>query len=142
MVKRRAIAMIDVIVATILLGVSLSVVLGIVSRSIDAQVRGEELRTAAMLIDEQLNLVLARGPDNYAKEFSTDGACDPPFEDYRFELSFDSPGAGDAYLVTATVSWTSGGRERAESVTTMVAPRLGDEPDPIRVPEQVIEREF
>jgi len=95
-----------------------------------------------MLIDEQLNLVLARGPDDYAREFSTEGRCDPPFDDYAFEVEIDSASPGDAYLVTASVSWTSAGRLRTERVSTLMAPRLGDDPDPIRVPAQIVDREF
>jgi len=139
---RRGVAMIDVLVATIILGVALAVILGIVSRALDARARGEELRDAAMLIDEQLNLVLARGPDDYGREFPTEGRCDPPFEEYEFELEIGSGGAGDAYLVTATVSWSSAGRRRAEKVSTLMAPRIGDDPDPIRVPAQIVDREF
>jgi type II secretory pathway pseudopilin PulG len=139
---RRAFALVDVVVATVLLGVSLASILGLTSRAIDAQVRGERLRTAAMLLDEQLNLVLARGPDSYAKEFPTEGRCDPPFEDYRFELDFDSQGSGDPYVVVATITWTSLGRERSESVTTLMAPRLGEDPDPIRAPARVVERDY
>ena len=138
----RAFALVDIVVATVLLGVALASILGLTSRAIDAQVRGEHLRTAAMLLDERLNLVLARGPDSYGKEWPTEGRCDPPFEDYRFELDFDSPGAGDPYTVTATVSWNSIGRERSETITTLMAPRLGEDPDPIRAPAQSVERDF
>jgi len=139
---RRAVAIIDVLVATVILGVALAVIIGIASRAIDAQTQGEQIRTAAMLIDEQLNLVLARGPDDYARAFETEGRCDPPFDDYRFEIEIDSDGAGDAYTVSATVFWNRHGRVRYERVTTLMAPRLGDEPDPIRAPAQPINREF
>ncbi len=137
---RRGFILVDAIVGSILLGVALAVIIGIASRSLSAQSEGEELQTAAMLIDEQLNLVLARGPDNYGSRFSTEGECDPPFERFRYQLNISGGQGGDAYSVSATVSWTSAGRERSETVETMIAPRLGDDPDPDRRPTQPVER--
>ena len=138
--SRRGIILVDAIVGSILLGVALSVVMGLAGRALSAQVQGEELQTASMLLDEQLNLVLARGPDSYSSRFSTDGECDPPFERYHFNLEFSGGNGGDPFHVTATVSWTSGGREHSEVVETMIAPRLGDEPDPDRRPKQNVDR--
>ncbi|MEX2219387.1 MAG: hypothetical protein WD749_11600, partial [Phycisphaerales bacterium] len=137
---RRGILLVDAIVGTVLLGVALSVILGLGSRAMTAQIDGEELQTAAMLIDEQLNLVLARGPDNYGSRFDLEGPCDPPFEKYTYALSIEGGQGGEAYRVTATVSWTGRGRARSESVETMIAPRLGDEPDPDRRPKESVDR--
>lgn len=139
---RRAVVLIDVIVATIILGVALVAILGLTARAIDAQTRADQLRTAAMLIDERLNLVLAVGPEDYPSVFPTEGTCDAPFDNYHFEVDLDAPSAGDPYLVVATVTWNAAGRTRSESVSTMIAPRLGEEPDPIRAPAQPISRDF
>jgi hypothetical protein len=139
-VVRRGIILVDAIVGSILLGVALAVIIGIASRAISAQSDGEDLQTAAMLIDEQLNLVLARGPDNYGSQYSTEGDCDAPFERYRYQLSISGGVGGDPYEVKATVSWDRGGRAKSETVETMIAPRLGDDPDPDRRPTTPVER--
>jgi hypothetical protein len=137
---RRGIILVDAIVGSILLGVALSVVIGLAGRALAAQTRGEELQTAAMMLDEQLALVLARGPDGYSSRFETEGECDPPFQRFRFQLEFAGGTGGAPYHVTATVSWSSGGRTQSESVETCIAPRLGDEPDPDRRPDQNVDR--
>jgi hypothetical protein len=137
---RRGIILVDAIVGSILLGVALSVVIGIAGRALTAQAQGEELQTAAMLLDEQLNLVVARGPDNYASRFTTEGECDAPFQRFRYQLDFAGGDAGAPYHVTAVVSWSSGGREHSEIVETYIAARLGDEPDPDRRPKQNVDR--
>lgn len=137
---RRGVALVDVIVATVILGIALGVLLNILGRSIDAQSTGEKLQTAAALLDEQLNLVLMRGPDNYASRYPTDGTCDAPFTDYRYKLTIHAAGGGQPYEVTAAVLWTVGGRERSVEATTLIAPRLGDDPDPVRTPDAVVER--
>jgi hypothetical protein len=95
-----------------------------------------------MLLDEQLNLVMARGPDDYAGRFDAEGVCDEPFQAYRYRLELRGGGGGEPYTVTATISWQAGGRERSESAQTLIAPRLGEEPDPDRRPGQTVEREF
>jgi Tfp pilus assembly protein PilV len=128
--------LVDIIVAVVLLGVSLTALVSMTGRALSSQRAGEQLETAAMLLDEQLNLVLARGPDNYATRFETEGVCEPPFEAFRYKLEFAGGEGGDAYRVLATVTWMNGRNAQSASVETMIAPRLGDEPDPDRRPDQ------
>lgn len=130
----RGFLLADAIVATVILAGALAVVLALAGRALAAQRQGERLQTVAMLLDEHLNLVLARGPDNYASRFPVEGACDEPLSQYRFRLAITEGAAGEAYTVTATILWTESGRERSESITTRMSPRLGEEPDPERSP--------
>jgi hypothetical protein len=132
--------LVDVIVAGILLGIGLAVVIGLTGSAIASQRRGEELQTAAMLADEQLNLVLAVGPEEFPSVFETKGACAPPFEEYSYEVRL-TPGEGVVpYRVQAEILWKSAGHDRSLMIETLVSVRRGDEPDPERAPEQVIER--
>jgi hypothetical protein len=131
---------VDVIVATVILGVALAALIGILGRCIGVQTDGEHLQTAAMLLDEQLNLVLMRGPDSYASRFDTEGPCDPPFSDFTYRLDIAFQSTGLPYSVKATVTWTSAGRARQASVSTLIASHLGDEPDPLRTPDTTVER--
>jgi Tfp pilus assembly protein PilV len=134
--QRRGVVLVDIIVAVVILGVSLTALVSMTGRALSSQRAGEQLETAAMLLDEQLNLVLARGPDNYATRFETEGVCEPPFEAYRYKLEFSGGEGGDAYRVLATVTWMNGRNPQSASVETMMAPRLGDDPDPDRRPDQ------
>jgi hypothetical protein len=138
--SRRAVVLVDAIIGSILLGVSLVALLGLAARAMSAQATGEQLQTAAMLADEQLSLVLARGADNYSGSFDVEGPCDPPFEGYSYRLEFTGGSGGDPYTVTVTISWLAGGREYSESVQTLISPRLGEEPDPERKPDQPVSR--
>ncbi|MDX2146250.1 MAG: hypothetical protein SFZ23_01910 [Planctomycetota bacterium] len=158
---RRAAVLVDVIVATILLGVALTTMLRLSGRAATDQARGERVQVAAMLADEQLNLVLMRGPDDYAARFPLEGVCEEPFQDFRFRLDFSgssstsSPASrsasggssgggglgGQPYVVSATILWNDfAGQERSISVETMIAPRLGEDTDPIRTPDAPAER--
>lgn len=136
----RGAVLIDVLVAAMLLGIALAAMVSLSSRSLQAQRQGEDLQTAAMLLDEQLNLVLARGPDDYARSYPVTGACDPPFERFRYTLAFVEGESSAAYVVTATVTWPTQGGTKSASVSTIMAPRLGDEPDPERKPADPILR--
>lgn len=138
---RRAFLLADAIVATVLLGLSLAVLLGLIGRVARTQRDGEHLETAAMLLDEQLALVLARGVDGYAQRFPLKGACDRPFQDYAFEIEIGPAGGSDAPTVTATISWMQGSVRKSESVQTKIAPRTGDEPDPDRKPQEKVIRQ-
>jgi Tfp pilus assembly protein PilV len=134
------VVLIDSIVAAVLLGVALAVMIGLGSRALTSQKSGEELQTAAMLLDEQLNLVLARGADDYASRFPVRGQCDKPFEKFEYSLEFSEGQSGEAFRVVATISWGVGGKQRSESIETLIAPRLGDDPDPIRRPDEAVNR--
>jgi hypothetical protein len=97
---------VDVMVGAVILGAALTVIVGLAGQAVTAQVRGQDLTTAAMLADEQLNLVLARGPDDYEKRFGSDGRCDEPFEDFTYHVAIGGTGESAPYEVSATISWT------------------------------------
>ena len=138
--SNRAVVLVDVLVAAMLLGIALAAMVSLTARALEMQRRGEELQTVAMLLDEQLNLVLARGPDDYASQYPVEGQCDAPFASYRYALSLSGGEGGEPYLVTVKISWVSAGAVRTESIETYIAPRLGEEPNPERKPADPIVR--
>lgn len=136
---RRAVALVDAIVGVIILGVSLSVILSLTGQAISSQRVGEEIQNAAMLADEQLNLVLARGPDDYAKSYPIEGDCDEPFTPFHFKLQIDGQGDAAPYKVRCTISWDSSGRQRSITIDTLIAARpLVNQID--RQPTEPVER--
>lgn len=137
---RSGTALIDIVVATVLLGICLAAMITIVTRALSSQTDGEQIQTAANLIDEQLNLVLMRGADSYASRYSAEGVCDPPFDSYRYHLDISGGTSGTPYLVRCTVFWPSALGERSAAVETLIAPRLGDNPDPDRTPTETLDR--
>ncbi len=140
--RRRGVLLADVLVATVIVGSALAVLMSMTGRALRAQAQGEQLRVAAMLLDEKLNLVLARGADDYASRFGDmEGVCEEPFQKFRYKIEITGSGSGgEAFTVVATVSWLDGATMRIETVETRIAPRLGEEPDPDRRPEQSVER--
>jgi Tfp pilus assembly protein PilV len=127
---RRAFALMDVLVAGIVLGVSLVTLVGLVSRSLASQARSERLSTAAMLADETLGEILVEGVEEYQQHRSLESRFETPFDEFRYQIQIDAPAPGEAYGVTVTVQWEDGRRESSVVVETRIAPRLGDE-DPI-----------
>jgi len=149
MVKRRnarAFAIVDAVVGAVLLGVGLVAVIGLTGQAISSQSHGEQLQVAAMIADERLNEVLAVGPEAYPSVFKLKGTCEAPYEDFRYEVTLEPQGESDPYLVRAEVFWRAGAGggggtgERSIIVETLIAPRLGDDPDPDRKPEQTTSR--
>jgi len=138
--RRRGMMLADVLVAVVLLGVALAALMGLSGRAMLAQRTGQDYLTAAMLLDEQLSLVLARGADKYESRFPVEGSCDAPFEAFKFKIDISGGDGGAAFNVIATVTWYGAGRMQSESVETRIAARLGDEPDPDRKPEESVDR--
>lgn len=151
---RRGFALIDVVVAGIILAVALGALVSLSGRAVRSAQQSEELATAAMLADEQLQLVLSRGADDYAKQFPVEGACDEPFAAYTYRLEFSGgASAGEPYTVRATIFWGApvklatssgpGGDARSLSIETLIAPRqIGADVEayPSRRPEQPLQR--
>ena len=137
---RPGVALIDALAAVIILGVSLSVILSLSGQAVASQRQGEELATAAMLADEQLQLVLAQGADDYAKSFPTAGQCDAPFENYNYKLDITEGGAINPFRVQVTITWQSAGRPQSATVQTLLASRSTPVNQLDRVPDSTIDR--
>ncbi|MDI1290490.1 MAG: hypothetical protein PSX37_11150, partial [bacterium] len=105
--ESRGFILADVLVASVLLAIALSVIVSMSGSALSSQAMGEQISVAATLADEQLNLVLMRGPDDYAARYSAEGPCEAPFEMYRYKLEFIDGDAGNPYTVTARIEWTS-----------------------------------
>ncbi|TVQ80595.1 MAG: hypothetical protein EA380_03140 [Phycisphaeraceae bacterium] len=139
MVSRRGFALVDGIVAGVLLGTGLAVIIGLAGRALASQRLGAELHKAAMLADEQLNLVLAMGPERFGSAFDARGRYEAPFADFSYEVTV-RPGEGSRpYIVEAIIR-----RQRDNGVLarvqTLISQPAGEDPDPDRKPQQTIER--
>lgn len=137
---RSGFLLLDAIVATVILAIALVTIVGLNSSALSAQRDGERLQDAAMLADELLEQVVAVGPDRFRRVFGLRGACEPPFESYSYEMEIRSVGAGDPYSVAVNIYWDDLGRERTLRFETLVAERLGNDPDPERQPQSTMER--
>lgn len=133
-------ALMDVLVAGMVLSGALVAVLGIASRSLNAQLRGEQIQEAAMVLDSLLNDVLAVGPAEYLKVGELSGVVEPPFDRFTYRITIDDVSPSQPFRVTARVWWNAGGGEQTAEAQTLMARRLGDEPDPDRTPTQPAER--
>jgi len=143
--RLMAFVLIDALVATVVLGVALAGVMGLGAAAVRSQRQGEALQIASMIADERLSMVVALGPEGYRAEESMRGVGDEPWGRFEWFVEIE-PGAGrDPYFVSVTVVWDGllgggGGGSRSLSVETLVAPRLGDEPDPDREPRERLGR--
>mgnify|MGYP003387406230 CR=1 FL=1 len=138
--RARGVALIEALIAAIILGIALTVLLGLAGQAIRTQALGEDVQTATQLADEQLNLVLTRGPDDYGKKFQLTGQCDPPFERFKFELAFSTATESVPYTVTCNITWPVTAGTQKVTLSTAMAVRAGTDPDPDRTPQTTIDR--
>lgn len=136
--QREGFALLDVIIAGVLLAIGLSTIFAITARSLELQKDGEVRVQAAAMLDDLLSTVLLEGPLDFPKLHATNGQGEFPYEQFTFQVRIDDPGEGEPYRVTATVSHTTG---RSFECETLIAAKVGEEPDPERMPEIPIDRE-
>lgn len=135
---RRGFALIEVVIAGVILAVGLAGIINVSMRAMDMQRRGEAEVIASSLLDGLLSQVLVDGVTEFPKLNATSGRFDAPFEDWEFEILIDPEGLGDPYTVTAMVRDARG---QSYSVETRIAPRLGEDPNPDRRPPEPLDRQ-
>jgi hypothetical protein len=139
MPRRAGVALLDAILGGVILGIGLTVLVSLSSRSIAAQNDGERQVVASWLADEMLNMVLVDGPVDFPRRNDVSGMFGEPFQDYAFEVAIEDVGLDLPYRVTATVRWAHGRTERFVQVQTLMA---AHEQIPLpRVPAEPVDRE-
>lgn len=137
--RRRAYALVDAIVAGLILAIGLAAVIALSSRALALARQGEVQLVTANLLDELLSTVLVEGPADFREMYDTLGRYAPPFEDYEFAVHVEDRGRGSTFRVTASVRHRPTGAEY--SAQTYISEREGDDPNPVREPPEPIDRE-
>lgn len=133
--------LVDVIVGTVLLGVALGGILTVSVRALSMQREAADLRRAGMVADEIMSTVHAYGTEEFTRVIRPNGRATEPFERFSYEVDVDAGRVGAPDAVEVLVSWQSAtGQRRSFTLEALIAPRVGDEPDPNRQPPEPIER--
>jgi Tfp pilus assembly protein PilV len=136
--RRSGFALVDAIIAGVVLAIGLTMIFMLTSRSLDLQRRGEIEVMAAGMMDNILSMVLLEGPADYPDLHPVSGQGEFPYEQFEYRVNIQDPGEGEPYSVSVEVTHLTGRSYRCE---TLIAAKLGEEPDPVRYPEEPIDRE-
>jgi hypothetical protein len=138
---RRGVALMDVLVAGIMLAIGLAVVISLVTRSLRIQTDSEKQLTASWLADELLAMVVVEGPENFNKKQDTNGRYEFPFDEFEFDVQIDDQGQTQPYSVTATVSWPSGRGYKNVQAHTFIDDRKSEPEQEQRIPLEPVDRD-
>lgn len=137
----RGFLLVDVIVGTVLIGVALGGILVVSTRALAMQRDAADLRQAGMVADEVMSTIYAYGTEEYTQVLRARGRASEPFERFEYRVDIDNGRAGEADEVNVLVTWQSAtGQPRSFELDALIAPRLGDDPDPNRQPPEAIDR--
>ena len=136
--KSRGFTLVEVIISGIILVIAAVSLLSLTSQSLSMHRRGEEKIVAASLLDELLSKVLTEGALDFESMYSSRGSCEEPFSNWEYEVEIDNAAGTDPYRVNARVVSPNG---RTFECATLIAPRLGEEPNPVRAPAEPVDRE-
>ena len=139
MVRRKGLALIDVIVGSAMLSIGLGVVISMSSRSLIQQADAERQITASWLADELLTMALVVGPDEYEKSYPDSGQFEAPFSKFTYEITFEDHSQYQPVEVMATVYWDVSGSEHSLVLETLIARRHGEDVD--RTPADPVDRD-
>ena len=120
--KRPGVALVEVIVAGLILAAGLGSIFSLTGASMGTQTEGANRIVAALLADGLLGMVMTEGPARYARRNADEGVFDAPFSDYEYEIRILDQGERDPFQVTATVRWGPGPTDLVR-VQTLIATR-------------------
>ena len=120
--KRSGVALVEVIVAGLILAAGLGSIFSLTGASMGTQTEGANRIVAAWLADSLLGMVITEGPSRYARRNADEGVFDAPFSAYEYEIRILDQGERDPFQVTATVRWGPGPTDLVR-VQTSVATR-------------------
>lgn len=137
---RRGFALMDAIIAGVILSVGMLTVLSMGGQALALTRRGEIDVRAAAALDELLASVLTEGPVAFPDLHPLSGRFDgaSPYGDFTYGIEIEQGGSGVPALVRVTLVHETG---RSYDIETLVAEKRGEEPDPIRTPYEPIDRE-
>lgn len=139
--QRPGFLLVDVLVGTVLIGIALGGILAVSTRALSMQREAGDLRQAGMVADEVMSTIHAYGVESYTKVIRARGQASEPFERFAYVVSVRTRSSGEPDEVSVRVSWNSAtGQPRSFVLDALIAPRLGDDPDPNRRPPETIER--
>ena len=138
--RRGGFALMDAIIAGILLSIGMVAVLSVAGQALSLARRGEVDVRAAAAIDELLGKVLTEGPRDFPELHPTAGPFEEgsPYTDFEYAIRIDQGGPGVPAEVEVVLTHASG---RSYTVVTRIAEKRGEEPDPIRYPSEPIDRQ-
>ena len=138
--RRAGFALMDAVIAGILLAIGMVAVLSVAGQALALARRGEVDVRAAAAIDELLGSVLTEGPRDFPELHPTSGVFEDgsPYEDFEYAIKIDQGGPGVPAEVEVVLTHASG---RSFTVVTRIAEKRGEEPDPVRTPTEPIDRE-
>lgn len=136
---RAGFALMDAVIAGILLAIGMVAVLSVAGQALALARRGEVDVRAAAAIDELLGMVLTEGPRDFPELHPTAGPFEEgsPYSDFEYAISIDQGGAGVPAEVEVVLTHSTG---RTFTVVTRIAEKRGEEPDPVREPTEPIDR--
>ncbi|MED5507873.1 MAG: type II secretion system protein [Planctomycetota bacterium] len=134
----RGFTLVEVIISGVILVICAGVLLTLTSQALSMHRRGEEKVVAAALLDELLGRVLTEGAEDFGLVYSNQGPCDAPFQNWEYSVDIDNAVGIDPFKVNVVVTSPIG---NPYECATLVAPRLGEDPNPVRSPEEPVDRE-
>jgi hypothetical protein len=137
---RRGFALMDAVIAGVLLAIGMIAVLSVGGQAMTMQMRGEIDVRASAALDSLLSGVLTEGPEDYEELYPLNGRFEDGsgFEDFEFAVTIERGGAGIPAHITARVRHEDG---KEYEIETSIAELRGEEPHPDRLPAEPIDRE-
>ncbi|MSR40319.1 MAG: hypothetical protein EXS10_00235 [Phycisphaerales bacterium] len=138
--SRSGFALIDAVIAGVILAIGLSAILSIAGRALTMEQKGEIEIRAASALDELLSSVVTEGVETFSEIQPTSGRfeANSPYSDFEFDILIEAGDVGVPARVVATVLHETG---KKYSIETHIALKRGAEPDPVRYPTSPIDRE-
>ena len=116
--NKRGFTLVETILAGVILCAAVLAIGAISTRSLNETRLNRQYETAAGLLDRQLSLIDYIGVDNFIEFGQKEGEFEQLEPGYHWEVSTESMGINNLYLVKVTISWVEKNRPYSISCET------------------------
>jgi len=116
--NKRGFTLVETILASVILCAAVLAIGAISTRSLNETRLNRQYETAAGLLDRQLRLIDYIGIDNFIEFGQKEGEFKQFEPGYHWEVSTESMGINNLYLVKVTISWVEKNRPYSISCET------------------------
>lgn len=116
----RGFTLLEVMIALAIVGVALVSLLGLSARSIEVNGRLQKITQATLLAQQRMGEIELRASQGGIRMNDEEGTFDPPFDAYRWRVSYEDTPLQFLKLVTVTVAWGDEGKNEMVDLTSFV----------------------
>ncbi|MEZ4601122.1 MAG: prepilin-type N-terminal cleavage/methylation domain-containing protein [Syntrophotaleaceae bacterium] len=119
----RGFTLLEVTIAVAIVGISLTALLGLSNRCLQAQDKLRNVTTATLLAQQEMNRLELEAEDNILSFVDTEGRFEEPFQAFSWTARYEETPLEAVKMVVVSVTWDNEDATRSVDITSFLMER-------------------